>query len=241
MLELSPLLTAAKASACSMPASISVSRSKPTPVTVLAGEVVAEPAERARVLVDDRDAVLAAHQLQGERRADAAAAHDDDVHERTISATRAGGPRATLHTLCAHATRPCDAPRRVRILPLVALLTASAQAADHRQPDVVASRPGTRCCAKRLALPIFASDALSSVAYATQEILLVLTVGGTAFLYLAPWVALARRRADGGGGRVLPAAGAGLPDRRRRLRGRDARTSASRPAWSSPARCSSTT
>jgi amino acid transporter len=43
--------------------------------------------------------------------------------------------------------------------------------------------------AKRLALPIFASDALSSVAYATQEILLVLTVGGTAFLYLAPWVA----------------------------------------------------
>lgn len=44
---------------------------------------------------------------------------------------------------------------------------------------------------KRLALPIFASDALSSVAYATQEILIVLTVGGTAFLYLAPWVAAA--------------------------------------------------
>ncbi|MDH6578376.1 amino acid transporter [Kitasatospora sp. MAP5-34] len=42
---------------------------------------------------------------------------------------------------------------------------------------------------KRLALPIFASDPLSSVAYATQEILLVLTVGGTAFLYLTPWVA----------------------------------------------------
>jgi amino acid transporter len=44
---------------------------------------------------------------------------------------------------------------------------------------------------KRLALPIFASDALSSVAYATQEILLVLTLGGTAYLYLAPWVAAA--------------------------------------------------
>jgi amino acid transporter len=42
---------------------------------------------------------------------------------------------------------------------------------------------------KRLALPIFASDPLSSVAYATQEILLVLTLGGTAFLYLAPWIA----------------------------------------------------
>ncbi|MER5862493.1 APC family permease [Kitasatospora sp. NPDC002040] len=44
---------------------------------------------------------------------------------------------------------------------------------------------------KRLALPIFASDPLSSVAYATQEILLVLTVGGTAFLYLTPWIAVA--------------------------------------------------
>ncbi|WP_404868052.1 APC family permease [Kitasatospora griseola] len=43
---------------------------------------------------------------------------------------------------------------------------------------------------KRLALPIFASDPLSSVAYATGEILLVLTVGGTAFLYLTPWVAV---------------------------------------------------
>ncbi len=42
---------------------------------------------------------------------------------------------------------------------------------------------------KRLALPIFASDPLSSVAYATGEILLVLTAGGTAFLYLTPWIA----------------------------------------------------
>jgi amino acid transporter len=41
---------------------------------------------------------------------------------------------------------------------------------------------------KRLALPIFASDALSSVAYAVQEILLVLTLGGIAYLYLTPWV-----------------------------------------------------
>ena len=89
MLELSPLLTAANASACSMPASISVSRSKPTPVTWSAGEVLAEPAERQRVLVDDRDAVLEAHQLQRERRADPPAAHDDDVHERHISSPHA--------------------------------------------------------------------------------------------------------------------------------------------------------
>ncbi len=44
---------------------------------------------------------------------------------------------------------------------------------------------------KRIALPVFASDALSSNAYATQEILLVLGVGGAAFLSYTPWVALA--------------------------------------------------
>ncbi|KJK49258.1 DNA-binding protein [Lentzea aerocolonigenes] len=44
---------------------------------------------------------------------------------------------------------------------------------------------------KRLALPIFASDPLSSVAYATQEIMLILTLGGLAFLHLAPFVGLA--------------------------------------------------
>lgn len=44
---------------------------------------------------------------------------------------------------------------------------------------------------KRMALPIFASDALSSVAYAPQELLMILLIGGTAFLTLAPWVAAA--------------------------------------------------
>jgi amino acid transporter len=52
-------------------------------------------------------------------------------------------------------------------------------------------RLGETLLSKRLALPIFASDPLSSVAYATQEILLVLTLGGLAYLYLAPWVGLA--------------------------------------------------
>jgi amino acid transporter len=52
-------------------------------------------------------------------------------------------------------------------------------------------RLGDTLLSKRLALPIFASDPLSSVAYATQEILLVLALGGLAYLYLAPWVALA--------------------------------------------------
>ena len=44
---------------------------------------------------------------------------------------------------------------------------------------------------KRMALPIFASDALSSVAYAPQELLMILLIGGLAFLSFAPWVAAA--------------------------------------------------
>ena len=42
-----------------------------------------------------------------------------------------------------------------------------------------------------LALPIFASDPLSSVTYATQELLVVLTLGGVAYLYLTPYLAAA--------------------------------------------------
>ncbi|MBW9092490.1 APC family permease [Microbacterium jejuense] len=44
---------------------------------------------------------------------------------------------------------------------------------------------------KKMALPIFASDALSSVAYAPQELLLILLTGGLAFLAFAPWIAAA--------------------------------------------------
>lgn len=44
---------------------------------------------------------------------------------------------------------------------------------------------------KRMALPIFASDALSSVAYAPQELLMILLIGGTAFLAFSPWIATA--------------------------------------------------
>jgi amino acid transporter len=54
---------------------------------------------------------------------------------------------------------------------------------------VRSDRLGEATLPKRVALPIFASDALSSVAYATQEILLMLTLAGTAYLWIAPWAA----------------------------------------------------
>ncbi|MGC4932745.1 APC family permease [Gordonia sp. DT30] len=44
---------------------------------------------------------------------------------------------------------------------------------------------------KRIALPVFASDAMSSVAYAPQEIFLVLSVAGLSALAYTPWVAIA--------------------------------------------------
>ena len=51
-------------------------------------------------------------------------------------------------------------------------------------------RLGESLLPKRLALPVFASDALSSVAYATEEILLVLSAGGLALLHYT-WYAAA--------------------------------------------------
>jgi amino acid transporter len=44
---------------------------------------------------------------------------------------------------------------------------------------------------KRIALPVFASDALSSVAYAPDEILLTLSLAGASAYVFSPWIALA--------------------------------------------------
>lgn len=52
------------------------------------------------------------------------------------------------------------------------------------------ARLGETLLPKRLALPIFCSDPLSSVAYATEEILLILALGGVTLLHLT-WYAAA--------------------------------------------------
>jgi amino acid transporter len=44
---------------------------------------------------------------------------------------------------------------------------------------------------KRIALPVFASDALSSVAYAPEEVFLTLSVAGLAAYSLTPWIGVA--------------------------------------------------
>lgn len=56
---------------------------------------------------------------------------------------------------------------------------------------LTSERLGETLLPKRIALPVFASDALSSNAYATQEILLVLSLGGFSLYQYGPWVAAA--------------------------------------------------
>ncbi|WP_127127150.1 APC family permease [Georgenia sp. SYP-B2076] len=56
---------------------------------------------------------------------------------------------------------------------------------------VRSDRMGTTLLPKRIALPVFASDALSSVAYAPDEILLTLSLAGMAAVTLSPWVGVA--------------------------------------------------
>ncbi|QPP05350.1 APC family permease [Streptomyces bathyalis] len=52
-------------------------------------------------------------------------------------------------------------------------------------------RLGETLLPKRIALPVFASDPLSSVAYAPSEVLLVLSVAGASAYAFSPWIAVA--------------------------------------------------
>lgn len=56
---------------------------------------------------------------------------------------------------------------------------------------VRSERLGETLLPKRIALPVFASDALSSVAYAPDEILLTLAAAGLTSYALSPWVGVA--------------------------------------------------
>ncbi|MGP4101918.1 APC family permease [Nonomuraea sp. KM90] len=49
----------------------------------------------------------------------------------------------------------------------------------------------TQLLPKRLALPVFCSDPISSVAYATEQIIMALTLGGLALLHVTGWIGAA--------------------------------------------------
>ena len=75
-------------------------------------------------------------------------------------------------------------------MPAVAMMFGAVKRLLLGQP-MRSDRLGHTLLPKRIALPVFASDALSSVAYATEEILIVLSVGGIAFFHYTPYIALA--------------------------------------------------
>jgi len=52
------------------------------------------------------------------------------------------------------------------------------------------ARLGDTLLSKRIALAVFCSDPISSVAYATEQIVLVLAAGGLVALRQAPWIGL---------------------------------------------------
>jgi amino acid transporter len=112
-------------------------------------------------------------------------------------ATPGTGPRRarrqTSPSRAGRAVRDDGRPSGVRTIAAVPTLSDLGQLPKRLVlgRPVRSDRVGESLLPKRLALPIFASDPLSSVSYATQEILIVLTLAGTAFLYLAPWLAVA--------------------------------------------------
>lgn len=78
---------------------------------------------------------------------------------------------------------PCVYDDRVKLIPsLKRILLGRAMRSEQL---------GDTLLPKRLALPVFASDALSSNAYATEEILKVLALGGLAYIHFTPYIAAA--------------------------------------------------
>src|ERR1700730_10972562 len=193
MLELSPLDTAANASARSVPASTSTAWSKPTPVTV-------RPAK------------------SGPRRRNASGFWSMIAtlcpRDSRLAATVEPTPPQPIITMCTLLLPPCAAcpvdrdatrstpavvdhgPPSARVLDsgpyasMVALPTAILKRLLLGRP-FRSDRLQHTLLPKRIALPVFASDALSSVAYAPDEILLTLSIAGASAFVFSPWVALA--------------------------------------------------
>src|SRR3954469_7648047 len=211
MLELSPLLTAANAPAESMPASRRVCRSKPRPVTWRPPN--SGPSRRNAAGSWPMTATLWPTSSSRRAMADPTRPHPITTTCTKLSRGigRPGAVRRTRYRARSYTrtTSPSgrrarppspgrgappgarQQPRRVRTIAAVPSMSALGQLPKRLVlgRPVRSDRLGESLLPKRLALPIFASDALSSVAYATQEILIILTLGGTAYLYLTPWLA----------------------------------------------------
>src|SRR3954464_13006579 len=162
MLELSPLETAAYASAVSMPARSSTPWSKPMPVTFV--PLKEGPNRRnASGLLSMTDTVwLRSSRLRA-----------------SVDPTR---PQPMITTCTQRTLLRCGRPlRRQRSDRGLALLIVGVGDVSKRillGRKLRSTQLGETLLPKRIALPVFASDALSSVAYAPDEIFIMLSAAG---------------------------------------------------------------
>ncbi|BBX44246.1 DNA-binding protein [Mycobacterium cookii] len=87
-------------------------------------------------------------------------------------------------------SKPYRQARLRLLLALVSKLSTAARRLVLGQP-FRSDRLSHTLLPKRIALPVFASDALSSVAYAPEEVFLTLSVAGLAAYSLTPWIGVA--------------------------------------------------
>ena len=117
--------------------------------------------------------------LRARRRPDPAAAHDHDVHAAslvTASAARARvGPADAAVLTARRSAAGSGATRPTSITTWSTLSDIGKRLLVGRK--LRSAQLGETLLPKRIALPVFASDALSSVAYAPDEILLTLSLG----------------------------------------------------------------
>src|ERR1700731_4585431 len=178
MLELSPDDTAAKAPASSIPERSSTSRPKPMPSTRSP-----ENWEDNRLkAVASRSMTATSWPIRAR-----ASARDAPTRPHPITTTRNVGPfrcRApATRGNCSH-NATATPPLRIGLVLVSKLSTAPRRL-------FLSDTLAHTLLPKRIALPVFASDALSSVAYAPEEIFLVLSVAGLAAYTMAPWIGLA--------------------------------------------------
>src|ERR1700753_3147252 len=185
MVELSPDDTAAKASASSIPALSSTSRSKPRPTT-------RSPVKSG---LSRPNAVLSLSMIATSWPIrDNPSATDDPTRPHPITTTRICGSSSggcqpvwagTLSSRKPFLPSPVGFP-----FSLVSKLSTAARRLILGRP-FRSDRLSHTLLPKRIALPVFASDALSSLAYAPEEIFLMLSVAGLAAYSLTPWIGLA--------------------------------------------------
>src|SRR6478609_8353498 len=172
MLELSPLETAAKASARRMPAFSRTSWSKPWPVILSP----LNPGPRRRNASGSASMIDTVWLRSSRLRASV-----EPTRPQPMITTCTGQTLLGLRLL----RRGCTARHTVGLaFPDVSIGDVSKRVLLGRK--LRSSQLGETLLPKRIALPVFASDALSSVAYAPDEILIMLSLAG-ASAYVWSW------------------------------------------------------